>query len=131
MNITDILNNIPEKSNNSISEKMNKAKQLRRIERRIEDFVSEVLDFVSCEYNSLNSAQPAPYFASERLSEEDKKELTNVLLTKVKALPDRIRAELDKYLKDSEETDNKDNKEVSAEITVATVPEAPKPIFNY
>ena len=130
MNIADILNNIPEKSNNSISEKMNKAKQLRRIERRIEDFISEVLDFVSCEYNCLNSVQPT-YCTSERLSEEDKKELTNILLTRVKALPDRIRAELDKYLKDSEETDSKDDKEVSAEITVATVPEAPKPIFNY
>lgn len=133
MNITDILNNLPEKANNSVASKMNKKNRERRIERRIEDIVSEILDFVSGEYNLLNDDRPtSPYLYSDKLSPEDRKELTNILISKVKSLPDKIKSELDDFFKGTEETGNKDeSKDATAEITVTTVPEAPKPLFNY
>lgn len=118
MNITDILGNLPKQNSDELSSKIAKNAEIRRIKSRNEDFISSVLNFIGDENQYIQrglSYCDDP--ARSRLSDEEKKELTKYLVSEVRNLPLRLKAELDRFFNDAEE-DKKPEEGVAPEPNV-------------
>jgi hypothetical protein len=136
MNIADILNNLPEQNKNTLANKIQKNSEVRRIKSRIDNYISQILDFLGEESkyisNSLSYSENPMY--GEKLTEEEKKELTNVLVSEVKSLPEKLKTEINKFFEEisSSENNSEDKKEDSEVGTVTTVSFGPeKSAFSY
>ena len=128
MNITDILNNLPEQNKNTLANKIQKNSEARRIKSRIDNYISQVLDFLGEEskYISNGLSYSENPTCGSKLTEEEKKELTNVLVSEVKSLPEKLKAEVNKFFEETEGS-SEDKKEDSETISIDPV----KSIFKY
>lgn len=118
MNITDILGNLPKQNSDELSSKISKNAEIRRIKSRNEDFISSILNFIGDENQYIQRG--LSYCDDPRqskITDEEKKELTNYLVSEVKNLPLKLKAELDRFFNDVEE-DKKPEERVASEPTV-------------
>lgn len=136
MNIADILNNLPEQNKNTLANKIQKNSEVRRIKSRIDNYISQILDFLGEESkyisNGLSYSENPMY--DGKLTEEEKKELTNVLVSEVKSLPEKLKTEINKFFEETSSSENnsedkKEDSEVGAVTTVSFGPE--KSAFSY
>ena len=132
MNITDILNNLPEQNKNTLANKIQKNSEVRKIKSRIDNYISQVLDFLGEEskYISNGLSYSENPTCGSRLTEEEKKELTNVLVSEVKSLPEKLKAEVNKFFEETESS-SEDKKEDSETIATTVSIDPVKSIFKY
>ena len=132
MNITDILNNLPEQNRNTLANKIQKNSEVRKIKGRIDNYISQVLDFLGEEsrYISNGLSYLENPTCGSKLTEEEKKELTNVLVSEVKSLPEKLKAEVNKFLEETESS-SEDKKEDSETIATTVSIDPVKSIFKY
>ena len=131
MNITDILGNLPKENSNDLSIKISKNSEKRRIQSRIQSYITDILNFLGEEnkyiQNGLNYSFPN---RSTTLSDEDKKELTNFLVSEIKSLPEKLKTEVNSFFEDvSKDEDKKEESSVSA--TIVKAPEPIGSVFGY
>ena len=132
MNITDILNNLPEQNKNTLANKIQKNSEVRKIKGRIDNYISQVLDFLGEEskYISNGLSYSENPTCGSKLTEEEKKELTNVLVSEVKSLPEKLKAEVNKFFEETEGS-SEDKKEDSETIATTVSIEPVKSIYKY
>ncbi len=133
MNITDILNNLPEQNKNTLANKIQKNSEVRRIKSRIDNYISQILDFLGEEikYISNGLSYSENPTCGSKLTEEEKKELTNVLVSEVKSLPEKIKAEVNKFFEETEGSSNsEDNKKEDNETPTVSL-DPVRTIFKY
>ena len=132
MNITDILNNLPEQNKNTLANKIQKNSEVRKIKSRIDNYISQVLDFLGEEskYISNGLSYSENPTCGSKLTEEEKKELTNVLISEVKSLPEKLKAEVNKFFEETEGS-SEDKKEDSETIATTVSIDPVKSIFKY
>ena len=135
MNITDILNNLPKQNRNTLANKIQKNSEVRRIKGRIDNYITQILDFLGEESNFISnglSYSENPVCGS-KLTEEEKKELTNVLVSEIKSLPEKLKAEINKFFEETEvnSENKKEDGEVEATVTKVSLEPETKPIFRY
>lgn len=132
MNITDILNNLPEQNKNTLANKIQKNSEVRRIKSRIDNYISQILDFLGEEskYISNGLSYSENPTCGSKLTEEEKKELTNVLVSEVKSLPEKLKAEVNKFFEETE-VGSEDKKEDSETIATTVSIDPVKSIFKY
>ena len=132
MNITDILNNLPEQNKNTLANKIQKNSEVRKIKSRIDNYISQVLDFLGEEskYISNGLSYSENPICGSKLTEEEKKELTNVLVSEVKSLPEKLKAEVNKFFEETESS-SEDKKEDSETIATTVSIDPVKSIFKY
>ena len=133
MNITDILNNLPEQNKNTLANKIQKSSEVRRIKSRIDNYISQILDFLGEEskYISNGLSYSENPTCGSKLTEEEKKELTNVLVSEVKSLPEKLKAEFNKFFEETEDSSNsEDNKKEDNETPTVSI-DPVKSIFKY
>ena len=133
MNITDILNNLPEQNKNTLANKIQKNSEVRRIKSRIENYISQILDFLGEEskYISNGLSYSENPTCGSKLTEEEKKELTNVLVSEVKSLPEKLKAEVNKFFEETEGSSNsEDNKKEDNETPTVSL-DPVRSIFKY
>ena len=132
MNITDILNNLPEQNKNTLANKIQKNSEVRKIKGRIDNYISQVLDFLGEEskYISNGLSYSENPTCGSKLTEEEKKELTNVLVSEVKSLPEKLKAEVNKFFEETEGS-SEDKKEDSETIATTVSIDPVKSIFKY
>lgn len=135
MNIADILNNLPEQNKNTLANKIQKNSEVRRIKSRVDTYISQILDFLGEESKYISnglSYSDNPMYGG-KLTEEEKKELTNVLVSEVKSLPEKLKTEINKFFEETSSENNSEDKkedsEVGAVTTVSFGPE--KSAFRY
>ena len=131
MNITDILGNLPKENSNDLSTKISKNSEKRRIQSRIQSYITDILNFLGEEnkyiQNGLNYSFPN---RPSTLSDEDKKELTNFLVSEIKSLPEKLKTEVNSFFEDvSKDEDKKEESSVSA--TIVKAPESIGSVFGY
>lgn len=131
MNITDILGNLPKENSNVLSTRISKNSEKRRIQSRIQNYITDILNFLGEEnkyiQNGLNYGLPN---RQSTLSDEDKKELTNFLVSEVKSLPEKLKTEVNSFFEDvSKDEDKKEESSVSA--TIVKAPESIGSVFGY
>ena len=135
MNITDILNNLPEQNKNTLANKIQKNSEVRRIKSRVDNYISQILDFIGEEskYISNGLSYSENPSCGSKLTEEEKKELTNVLVSEVKSLPEKLKAEVNKFFEETEGSseDKKEDGEVEATVTKVSLEPGTEPIFRY
>lgn len=135
MNITDILNNLPEQNRNTLANKIQKNSEVRRIKSRVDNYISQILDFIGEEskYISNGLSYSENPSCGSKLTEEEKKELTNVLVSEVKSLPEKLKAEVNKFFEETEGSseDKKEDGEVEATVTKVSLEPGTEPIFRY
>jgi len=136
MNIMDILSNLPDNKNN-LSNKIAKANEIRRIKSRTTDFISQILNFVGEENNYISNglSWSSRTVDEQKISEEDKKELINILVSEIKSLPEKLKAELNNFFEETKETkedeDKKTDSDSSATVTVSAEPVKASTMFGY
>lgn len=132
MNITDILNNLPEQNKNTLANKIQKNSEVRRIKSRIDNYISQILDFLGEEskYISNGLSYSENPTCGSKLTEEEKKELTNVLVSEVKSLPEKLKAEVNEFFEETEGS-SEDKKEDSETIATTVSIDPVKSIFKY
>lgn len=133
MNITDILNNLPEQNKNTLANKIQKNSEVRRIKSRIDNYISQILDFLGEEskYISNGLSYSENPTCGSKLTEEEKKELTNVLVSEVKSLPEKLKAEVNKFFEETEGSSNsEDNKKEDNETPTVSL-DPVRSIFKY
>ena len=133
MNITDILNNLPEQNKNTLANKIQKNSEVRRIKSRIDNYISQILDFLGEEskYISNGLSYSENPTCGSKLTEEEKKELTNVLVSEVKSLPEKLKAEVNKFFEETEGSSNsEDNKKEDNETPTDSL-DPVRSIFKY
>lgn len=132
MNITDILNNLPEQNKNTLANKIQKNSEVRRIKSRIDNYISQILDFLGEEskYISNGLSYSENPTCGSKLTEEEKKELINVLVSEVKSLPEKLKAEVNKFFEETE-VSSEDKKEDSETIATTVSIDPVKSIFKY
>ena len=133
MNITDILNNLPEQNKNTLANKIQKNSEVRRIKSRIENYISQILDFLGEEskYISNGLSYSENPTCGSKLTEEEKKERTNVLVSEVKSLPEKLKAEVNKFFEETEGSSNsEDNKKEDNETPTVSL-DPVRSIFKY
>ena len=135
MNITDILNNLPEQNRNTLANKIQKNSEVRRIKGRVDNYITQILDFLGEEskYISNGLSYSENPVCGSKLTEEEKKELTNVLVSEIKSLPEKLKTEINKFFEETEY--NSENKkevgEVEATVTKVSLEPEKEPIFRY
>lgn len=136
MNIMDILSNLPDNKNN-LSNKIAKANEIRRIKSRSTDFISQILNFVGEENNYISNGLSWSSRAvdEQKISEEDKKELINVLVSEIKSLPEKLKSELNNFFEETKETKEDENKKTDSDndttVTVSAEPVKASTMFGY
>jgi hypothetical protein len=132
----DILSNLPDNKNN-LSNKIAKANEIRRIKSRTTDFISQILNFVGEENNYISNglSWSSRTVDEQKISEEDKKELINILVSEIKSLPEKLKAELNNFFEETKETkedeDKKTDSDSSATVTVSAEPVKASTMFGY
>lgn len=132
MNITDILNNLPEQNKNTLANKIQKNSEVRRIKSRIDNYISQILDYLGEEVKYISnglsySENPS---CGSKITEEEKKELTNVLVSEAKSLPEKLKAEFNKFFEETKGS-SEDKKEDSETIATTVSIDPVKSIFKY
>ena len=133
MNITDILNNLPEQNKNTLANKIQKNSEVRRIKGRVDNYITQILDFLGEEskYISNGLSYSENPTCGSKLTEEEKKELTNVLVSEVKSLPEKLKAEVNKFFEETEGSSNsEDNKKEDNETPTVSL-DPVRSIFKY
>lgn len=135
MNITDILNNLPVQNRNTLANKIQKNSEVRRIKGRIDNYITQILDFLGEEskYISNGLSYSENPVCGSKLTEEEKKELTNVLVSEIKSLPEKLKAEINKFFEETEvnSENKKEDGEVEATVTKVSLEPEKEPIFRY
>ena len=135
MNITDILNNLPEQNKNTLANKIQKNSEIRRIKGRIDNYITQILDFIGEEskYISNGLSYSENPVCGSKLTEEEKKELTNVLVSEVKSLPEKLKTEINKFFEGIEvnSENKKEDGEVEATVTKVSLEPEKEPILRY
>lgn len=131
MNITDILGNLPKENSNDLSTRISKNSEKRRIQSRIQSYITDILNFLGEEnkyiQNGLSYSFPN---RPSTFSDEDKKELTNFLVSEIKSLPEKLKTEVNSFFEDvSKDEDKKEESSVSA--TIVKAPESIGSVFGY
>ena len=135
MNITDILNNLPEQNRNTLANKIQKNSEVRRIKGRVDNYITQILDFLGEEskYISNGLSYSENPVCGSKLTEEEKKELTNVLVSEIKSLPEKLKTEINKFFEETEynSENKKEDGEVEATVTKVSLEPEKEPIFRY
>ena len=135
MNITDILNNLPVQNRNTLANKIQKNSEVRRIKGRLDSYITQILDFLGEEskYISNGLSYSENPVCGSKLTEEEKKELTNVLVSEIKSLPEKLKTEINKFFEGTEvnSENKKEDGEVEATVTKVSLEPEKEPIFSY
>lgn len=111
MNIADILSNLPKPNENALSTEISKKTEIRRIKSRIENYITEIINYLGEENNYIQNN--LSYGGPNRgviLSDEDKKELINFLVSEVKKVPEKITTEINSFFEGVNKTSDSDEK---------------------
>jgi AAA+ ATPase superfamily predicted ATPase len=134
MNIADVLNGLQDQSKNTLANKIQKNSEVRRIKSRAESFVSQILDFLGEESKYISnglSYSDNPMYAG-KLSEEEKKELTEYLVNEIKALPEKLKTEINKFFDTtSTNTSETEGEKKEDDAKDASTEQPIKAIFRY
>lgn len=134
MNIADVLNGLQDQSKNTLANKIQKNSEVRRIKSRAESFVSQILDFLGEESKYISnglSYSDNPMYAG-KLSEEEKKELTEYLVNEIKALPEKLKTEINKFFDTtSTNTSETEGEKKEDDVKDDSVEQPIKAIFRY
>ena len=134
MNIADVLNGLQDQNKNTLANKIQKNSEVRRIKSRAESFVSQILDFLGEESKYISnglSYSDNPMYAG-KLSEEEKKELTEYLVNEIKALPEKLKTEINKFFDTtSTNTSETEGEKKEDDAKDASVEQPIKAIFRY
>lgn len=126
MNIADILGNLPKANENALSTEISKKTEIRRIKSRIENYITEIINYLGEENNYIQNN--LSYGGPNRgviLSDEDKKELINFLVSEVKKVPEKITTEINSFFEgvnkssDSEEKASEPEEKASENVKVS------------
>ena len=135
MNITDILNNLPEQNRNTLANKIQKNSEVRRIKGRTDSYITQIIDFLGEEskYISNGLSYSENPVCGSKFTEEEKKELTDVLVSEVKSLPEKLKTEINKFFEGTEynSENKKEDGEVEATVTKVSLEPEKEPIFRY
>lgn len=136
MDITDILKNLPtgdKASQLTKNVKLNTEK--RRVARRAEEFVSEIIEYVAQEINYINNgltynyAYQTPQNKEIPLTSEEKDALIEELKTSIATIPDRLKTSLAQVFQVSGENKEEESSNETAETTIK--PAITFSSFNY
>lgn len=118
MNIADILGNLPKPNENALSTEISKKTEIRRIKSRIENYITEIINYLGEETNYIQNN--FSYGGPNRviLSDEDKKELINFLVSEVKKVPEKITTEINSFFEGVNKTSDSDEKTSDSEEKV-------------
>ncbi len=128
MNIADILGNLPKTNENALSTEISKKTEIRRIKSRIENYITEIINYLGEENNYIQNN--LSYGCSSRsiiLSDEDKKELINFLVSEIKKVPEKITTEINSFFEavnkssDSDEKTSEPEGKASENVKVSSV----------
>lgn len=111
MNIADILGNLPKANENTLSTEISKKTEIRRIKSRIENYITEIINYLGEENNYIQNN--LSYGGPNRgviLSDEDKKELINFLVSEVKKVPEKITTEINSFFEGVNKNSDSDEK---------------------
>lgn len=120
MNITDLLGNIKPVSENTMANKIAVKAEIKKIERRAEDIVEQILNFISNETDFINNGLTYGHNSSsiygcdstsKHISEEEKKQLLKKLEEVIKQIPNKLKETIDDIFSSS----NSDSEEKKAE----------------
>lgn len=130
MYITDILNNLPKQNGNSLSAKITKNTEARKIRVRLENYISQILDYLGEENDFITKGLSYNY--GSKISDEDKKELLDLLVSEVKMFPDKLKTEINKFFSDINTVEKEDKEEANVTVTAVKALE-PKEgsVFGY
>lgn len=111
MNIADILGNLPKSNENALSTEISKKTEIRRIKSRIENYITEIINYLGEENNYIqNNLSYGPPARGIILSDEDKKELINFLVSEVKKVPEKITTEINSFFEGVNKSSDSDEK---------------------
>lgn len=130
MNILDMFNSTGIKAeDNVISSKLAVKSEIRKIERRSDDIVGEIIDFIKCEVSFINDGCTYSCNNKPSISDADKKMLLKKLKESCYCLSDKIKSEIDDVFGDIDEKEQKELEKTS-EIKIEPAPEAnlPEPV---
>lgn len=134
MNITDILGNLPKESSDNLSIKISKKSEKRRIQSRIQSYITDILSFLGDENKYIQNGLSYNSFPNRpsTISDEDKKELINFLVSEIKSLPEKLKTEVNSFFEDVSKDEDEDKKEESSvSATIVKVPESIDSVFGY
>lgn len=132
MNITDILGNLPKESSNDLSTKISKNSEKRRIQSRIQGYITDILNFLGEENKYIQNGLNYSFTTRQTtLSDEDKKELINFLVSEVKSLPEKLKTEVNSFFEDVSKDEGKKEEESSVSATIVKTPEPIGSVFGY
>lgn len=135
MNITDILNNLPVQNRNTLANKIQNNSEFRRIKGRIDNYITQILDFLGDEsrYISNGLSYSENPVCGSKLTEEEKKELIDVLVSEIKSLPEKLKTEINKFFEGTEvnSENKKEDGKVEATVTKVSLEPEKEPIFRY
>jgi len=130
------ISNIFKTAENKMSIQIAKNTEIRKINQSIENYISRIIDYIGEENRYIANGFTYGSTPNCLLSETDKKELVNTLITKVKELPEKLKAELDKFfegmkLDTEEEKETPEAEDESTPKLTVTKELIARPIFNY
>lgn len=137
MDITDILKNLPTGDKASqLTKNVRLNTEKRRVARRAEEFVSEIIEYVAQEVNYINNGLTYNYkYCSPQdneisLTEEEKNTLIEELKASIATIPEKLRASLAQVFQTSG-GESKAVEEPKNEVEVVAKPAVTFSSFNY
>lgn len=133
MNIIDIVSGSIKPQQNEIANKIAVKSEIKRIEGRVEQIMQDVLRYYTDESDYINnnlsysSCGPIPVGSTKRiLSQEDKDVLLKKLEETIKAIPEKLKENLNDIFtssseekpKDSESTEENPSQETTASVQI-------------
>lgn len=141
MDITDILKNLPTGDKASqLTKNVRLNTEKRRVARRAEEFVSEIIEYVANEVNYINNGLTYNYKCCSpqdnneiALTSEEKDALIEELTASIATIPDKLRTSLAQVFQTSggESKENKTAEEPKSEVEVVAKPAITFSSFNY
>ena len=136
MDITDILKNLPTGDKASqLTKNVRLNTEKRRVARRAEEFVSEIIEYVAQEVNYINNGLTynykyySPQDNEVALTVEEKNALIEELKASIATIPEKLRTSLAQVFSTSGES--KTEEEPKNEVEVVAKPAITFSSFNY
>lgn len=138
MDITDILKNLPTGDKASqLTKNVRLNTEKRRVARRAEEFVSEIIEYVAQEVNYINNGLTynykyySPQDNEVALTTEEKDSLIEELKASIATIPDKLRTSLAQVFQSSGSGESKTTEEPKNEVEVVAKPAITFSSFNY
>ena len=110
MNIVDMIN-LPQNKPNSVSSKLAVQYEMRNIEKKVDDIIANLLDWLIRENSIIDKGVGYSLEAKYYFSEEDKTKLRNKLKEIALSIPEKIKSEISEVFNENDEDDENDKDE--------------------